>query len=180
MSDVQEQLTRSLAGQYRIERELGGGGMSRVFLAREVRLGRDVVIKILSLDLAATISTERFAREMRLAGALQHPHIVPVLAAGESEGMPYFIMPFISGSSLRERIATGRVPADEATKILADVATALEHAHAHGIVHRDIKPENILLQGRTAVVADFGIAKAVTIARTEDARGGLTTTGTTL
>lgn len=180
MPDVQELLNRSLGGQYRIERELGGGGMSRVFLARETMLDRDVVIKILSRDLAATISGVRFAREMQLAGTLQHPHIVPVLAAGEAEGVPYFVMPFVPGRSLRDRMDAGAISAEEAGRILSDIATALEYAHAHGIVHRDIKPENVLLHGRTAVVADFGIAKAITASRTEGHGGMLTTAGSTL
>ena len=180
MPNVQEQLSRSLGGQYHIERELGGGGMSRVFFARELRLDRDVVIKVLAPYLAATISGERFAREMQLAGSLQHPHIVPILAAGEADGIPYFVMPFVPGRSLRERMDAGNISSEEAGRILSDIATALEHAHAHGIVHRDIKPENVLLHGRTAVVADFGIAKAITASRMQQSESMLTTAGSTL
>ncbi|MCR4341597.1 MAG: tetratricopeptide repeat-containing serine/threonine-protein kinase [Gemmatimonadaceae bacterium] len=180
MSDLQGQLDRSFAGQYHIGRELGSGGMSRVFTAREDALDRDVVIKVLSADLAATISSERFAREIQLVAELQHPHIVPILTAGVTDGIPYFVMPFVPGQSLRDYMRSGRVPRDEACRILCDVATALEHAHSHGIVHRDIKPENVLLNGRTAIVADFGIAKAISVARAPQAGGMLTTAGSTL
>jgi TolB-like protein/Tfp pilus assembly protein PilF/tRNA A-37 threonylcarbamoyl transferase component Bud32 len=179
MSDVRETLQKTLGDSYRIERELGGGGMSRVFAARDERLGRDVVVKVLSPELAATISADRFERELKLAATLQHPHIVPVLSAGEAGALPYFIMPLVPGRSLRDRINEGPVPRGEAIKILTDVATALEYAHARDVVHRDIKPENILLHGRTAVVADFGIAKAIEASKT-GAGAGLTTAGTSL
>jgi TolB-like protein/tetratricopeptide (TPR) repeat protein len=158
--DLRDQLQESLGSQYTIERELAGG-MSRVFVALETRLGRRVVIKVLSPELAAAVSAERFEREMRIAAQLQDPRIVPVLRAGDIGGLPYYTMPFVEGESLRARLKGGRLPIAHCVAILRDVALALEHAHARGIVHRDIKPENILLAGSTAVVTDFGIAKAI-------------------
>jgi serine/threonine-protein kinase len=136
--------------------------MSRVFVAEELSLGRKVVVKVLPPDLAATVNVERFRREIQLAAKLQHPHIVPVLAAGISDGLPYYTMPFIEGESLRARLArSGELPVQEAAKILRDVLSALSYAHEHGVVHRDIKPDNVLLTGNHAVVADFGVAKAL-------------------
>ena len=162
MSDLKDQLQRTLAGTYTLERELGGGGMSRVFLAEETSLGRKVVVKVLPPDLAATVNVERFRREIQLAAKLQHPHIVPVLAAGISDGLPYYTMPFIEGESLRARLArAGELPVQDAARILRDVLSALSYAHEHGVVHRDIKPDNVLLTGNHAVVADFGVAKAL-------------------
>src|SRR2546423_867108 len=142
--------------------------MSRVFVAPDDSLGRDVVVKVLSPELAYALSAERFTREIKLAAALQEPHIVPVLSAGQTEGgLPYYTMPFVRGESLRQRIKQGPVPLEESLAILGDVARALAYAHRQGIVHRDIKPENILLSEGTAVVTDFGIAKAVQAARKE-------------
>ena len=136
--------------------------MSRVFIAEETSLGRKVVVKVLPPDLAATVNVERFRREIQLAARLQHPHIVPVLAAGISNGLPYYTMPFVEGESLRARIArSGELPIQETTRILRDVLSALAYAHEHGVVHRDIKPDNVLLTGHHAVVADFGVAKAL-------------------
>ncbi len=166
MNELSRQLQTALGNTYDIERELGGGGMSRVFLAMESALGRRVVIKVLTPELAQGLSAERFAREIKLAAALQDPHIVPVLAAGVAEGLPYYTMPFVEGESLRALLLRTPVAYNESIGILRDVALALEYAHARGIIHRDIKPENVLLAGRTAVVADFGIAKAVSAART--------------
>ncbi|MGH7649035.1 MAG: serine/threonine-protein kinase, partial [Gemmatimonadaceae bacterium] len=176
-------LAQALGGVYAVQRELGGGGMSRVFLATEQALNRDVVIKVLPPELAAGMSIERFRREIQLAAKLQHPHIVPVLAAGEVNGLPYFTMPYVAGSSLREMMRSGApVAIPEAVRILRDVASALAHAHAHGVVHRDIKPDNVLLSGGAAMVTDFGIAKAVTTARTRTGEAGdtLTRIGTSL
>ncbi len=151
-------------------RELRAGGMARVFLARDESLGREVVVKVLPPELTYEFSAARFAREIKLAAALQEPHIVPVLSAGQTVGgAPYFTMPFVRGESLRERIRKGPVPLEESLAILRDVASALAYAHRQGIVHRDIKPENILLSEGTAVVTDFGIAKAVQAARKEGA-----------
>jgi eukaryotic-like serine/threonine-protein kinase len=166
MADLKDQLTASLSGAYTIERELGGGGMSRVFLAEESRLRRRVVVKVLSPELAAGISAERFEREIQLAASLMQANIVPVLASGESGGLPYYTMPFVEGESLRSRlIRDGGIPVDEVPGILRDVARALAYAHERGVVHRDIKPDNVLLSGGAAVVTDFGIAKAIAAAR---------------
>jgi serine/threonine-protein kinase len=167
MPYLQARLQHSLGATYTLERELAGGGMSRVFLAEETALGRRVVIKVLPPDLAAGVSAERFTREVQVAARLQHPHIVPVHATGEAADLPFYTMPFVDGDTLRARIARGAVTLDDAVRILRDVARALEYAHGHGVVHRDIKPENIFLAGSSAVVSDFGIAKAISAARTE-------------
>src|SRR5213595_2361556 len=136
--------------------------MSRVFLAEEVRLGRQVVVKVLPPELAAGVSAERFEREIRLAAALQHPHIVPLLTAGSQGDLLYYVMPHIAGESLRARIAHEReLPVGDTVRILRDVCDALAYAHGHGIVHRDVKPDNVLLSGKHALVTDFGVAKAV-------------------
>ncbi|MCU0622605.1 MAG: protein kinase, partial [Gemmatimonadaceae bacterium] len=162
----------TLGDAYALERELGGGGMARVFLATEVALKRRVVLKVLPPELGQGLSAERFTREIALAAALQDPHIVPVLTAGTTpEGLPFYTMPFVEGESLRAHLvarpaAAGPLPLGESVAILRDVARALEYAHARGVVHRDIKPENVLLAGRGALVADFGIAKAMADART--------------
>ena len=163
---IVEQLRTTLGDTYTIERELGGGGMSRVFVADEVALGRKVVIKVVSPDLLEGISAERFTREVRLAARLQQANIVPLLNAGNANGMPYYTMPFVDGLSLRARLTNGTAMGlGEATHILRDIARALAYAHAQGVVHRDIKPENVLLSGGTAMVTDFGIAKAITASR---------------
>lgn len=158
---LRDSLERSLGGTYAIVRELGGGGMARVFVARDRQLDREIVVKVLHADLSEGLSAERFTREMKLAASLRHPNIVPVLGAGATRaGLPWYTMPFVSGKSLRARLTTA-LPLVEAVAILRDVATALAHAHQAGIVHRDIKPENILLSDGTAMVADFGIARAM-------------------
>ena len=156
---------------YTVVRELGGGGMARVFVAREHALGRDIVVKVLAPEVSESLSAARFAREIRLAAGLQEPHIVPVHSVGETqEGLPYYTMPFVRGQSLRARIDRGRLPRYEAVGILRDVARALDYAHAQGVIHRDIKPENILLSSGTAMVTDFGIAKAISVARADAQR----------
>src|SRR3954453_3119238 len=160
--DLSERLQTALAASYRIERELGGGGMSRVFVATEIALGRQVVIKVLPPELAAELSVDRFRREIQLAASLQHPHIVPLLAAGPAADMLYYTMPFIDGESLRTRIdRQGELPVPDTVRILRDVVDALACAHEHGIVHRDIKPDNVLLSRNHGLVADFGVAKAL-------------------
>ena len=162
MTDLRDQLQASLGDTYLIERELGGGGMSRVFVAEETSLGRKVVLKVLPHDMAAGVSVERFRREIQLAASLQHPHIVPLHSAGSADGVFYYTMPMVEGESLRARLARqGELPVDDAVRVLRDVTDALAHAHARGVVHRDIKPDNVLLSGHHALVTDFGIAKAV-------------------
>ena len=160
-----ERLQAQLGPEFVIGRELGGGGMSRVFLARDTTLARDVVVKVLSPDLAAAVSVERFRREIMTVASLNHPNIVPVLRAGEVGALPYFLMPFIPGESLRARLTRGPLSVRQTTSIMKDVARALAYAHEHGIVHRDIKPDNILLSGDAATVTDFGVAKAIVASR---------------
>ena len=165
---------------YRLQKELGGGGMSRVFLAEETRLGRQVVIKVLPPEMGAGVNAERFEREIQLAARLQHPHIVPLLTAGASGDLLYYVMPFIQGESLRVKLAReGELPVAEAVKILREVMDALAYAHRNGVVHRDIKPDNVLLSEGHALVTDFGVAKAVS-ASSGDGGSSLTSLGVAL
>jgi serine/threonine-protein kinase len=167
--DLKDRLQSNLGNNYSVDRELGGGGMSRVFLAHETALGRNVVVKVLSGEMIGELSAERFAREVRLAASLQHPNIVPVLTTGFADGIPWYSMPYVRGESLRARMRElGTIPRRQVISILRDLARALQYAHEEGVVHRDIKPENILLSGDAAVVTDFGIAKAISVARTTD------------
>ncbi|MFZ5624200.1 MAG: protein kinase domain-containing protein [Gemmatimonadota bacterium] len=173
-ADLRDQLHAVLGNTYDIERELGGGGMSRVFVARERELDRRVVIKVLPPELAQGVNFERFRRETQLAASLQHPHIVPLLTAGSENGLLYYIMPFVEGESLRARLdRERRLPVTMAIHILREVADALAAAHRRGVVHRDIKPGNVLLAEGHALVTDFGVAKSL---GGED-RSGLTTAG---
>ena len=161
-----------------LERELGGGGMSRVFLAQETSLGRKVVIKVLPPDLAVGLSVDRFRREIQLAASLQHPHIVPLLSAGQADDLLYYTMPLVEGESLRARLEReGELPIAEAIRVLRDVADALSYAHRHGVIHRDIKPDNVLLSDHHAVVTDFGVARALDQAARQSS---LTATGLAL
>ncbi len=163
MTDTHDRLTAALAGRYRLERELGQGGMATVYLAEDVKHHRRVAIKVLRPELAATLGPDRFAREIEVAARLQHPHILGVLDSGDADGFFYYVMPFVEGETLRDRLArTGEFPVPEAVRLLAEIAEALAVAHRAGVVHRDIKPENVLLSGRHAMVMDFGVAKAVT------------------
>lgn len=166
MDDLRDSVQRSLASAYTLDRELGGGGMSRVFVAREHALDRDVVVKALLPELTSGVSAQRFACEVHAAATLQHPHIVPVLCAGHTvDDIPYYMMPYIHGETLRQRLDRGRIPFVEAVQFVGDVAKALEAAHEADVIHRDVKPENILLSGGAAVVTDFGIARAIHEAR---------------
>ncbi len=159
---VVPRLSTALTGRYRIERELGAGGMATVYLAHDLRHDRDVAIKVLHPDLGAALGGDRFLAEIRTTARLQHPHILPLLDSGDADGLLYYVMPFVAGETLRRRLERDRqLPIDEAVRLAREVADALQHAHAAGIIHRDIKPENILLQGGHALVADFGIALAV-------------------
>jgi tetratricopeptide (TPR) repeat protein/tRNA A-37 threonylcarbamoyl transferase component Bud32 len=165
--DLAGRLGEALAGSYKLERELAGGGMSRVFVAMEIALSRRVVVKVLAPELVAEMSAERFRREIRLAASLQHPHIVPVHMAGQVGDLLFYTMPFVEGESLRERLLReGSLPVGDVVRLLRELADALSYAHRHGIVHRDIKPANVLLTETHAVVTDFGIAKAVVSATT--------------
>jgi eukaryotic-like serine/threonine-protein kinase len=166
-----------LGGRYRLEREIGRGGMAIVYLARDLKLDRDVAVKVLLGELAFAMGPERFRREINVVSRLSHPHILPIDDYGELDGHLYYVMPFISGETLHKRLERERqLPLSEAVRIAAEVASALDYAHRQGIVHRDIKPENILLQNGEALVADFGIARAIT----EGGGAKLTSTGITL
>jgi serine/threonine-protein kinase len=166
-----------LGGRYRLEREVGRGGMAIVYLARDLKLDRDVAVKVLLGELAFAMGPERFRREINVVSRLSHPHILPIDDYGELDGHLYYVMPFVSGETLHKRLERERqLPLSEAVRIAAEVASALDYAHRNGIVHRDIKPENILLQNGEALVADFGIARAIT----EGGGAKLTSTGITL
>ena len=176
-SDLRSHLQSTLGGAFILGREIGGGGMSRVFVAEDSTLRRRIVIKVLPPEMAAEVSIARFHREIALAAQLQHPHIVPLLSTGESDGLPYYTMPFVEGESLRERLVrSGELPVGEAVRLLREIAAALAHAHEKGIVHRDIKPENVLLSQGIALVTDFGVAKAI-LASTTAGRSALTSAG---
>jgi tetratricopeptide (TPR) repeat protein len=178
--EIREQLQRTLGSAYTLERELGGGGMSQVFVATETALGRRVVVKVLPPDRTGDVNIERFKREIQVAARLQHAHIVPVLTAGETHGLPYYTMPYVDGQSLRGRLADGPLPVAETVNILRDVARALAYAHEQGVVHRDIKPDNVMIAGGSAVVTDFGIAKAISASRTYAPDSTLTQVGTSI
>src|SRR6186713_1197127 len=159
---IPPRLAAALADRYRIERELGAGGMATVYLAHDIRHERDVAIKVLHPDLGATLGPDRFLSEIRTTARLQHPHILPLLDSGSSDGLLYYVMPLVAGETLRHRLERERqLPIDDAIAIAREVADALGYAHGLGVIHRDIKPENILLRDGHALVADFGIALAV-------------------
>ncbi len=152
----------ALARTYVIERELGAGGMATVFLARDLRHERQVAIKFLRPELAQHLGAERFLREIRTTATLQHPHIVPLYDSGDVDGMVYYVMPYVEGESLRDRLRReGQLSVPDAVRIAEDIASALDYAHRHGFVHRDVKPENILLHENRALIADFGIVLAL-------------------
>src|SRR5256712_1398189 len=178
MSDLQARLQAALGDAYQVERELGGGGMSRVFVATEASLHRAVVIKLLPPEFASEVSEARFKQEIELAAHLQHPNILPLLTAGAKGDLLFYVMPFVSGESLRHRLTReGKLPVADAVRILHEMADALAYAHAEGVIHRDVKPENILLQGGHAVLTDFGVARALVESRSG---GRLTDTGLAL
>src|SRR5712691_5128635 len=166
MGDLLARLQAALGDTYRIEKELGGGGMSRLFLATEASLHRQVVIKLLPPEFTSEVSAARFKQEIELAAHLQHPNILPVLTAGAKDDLLFYVMPFVPGESLRHRLTReGRLPVLDAVRILHEIADALAQAHAEGVIHRDIKPENILLLGSHAVLTDFGVARALAESR---------------
>ena len=173
MPDLSQRLQSALADRYRIERPLGRGGMATVYLAEDLKHHRRVAVKVLDPEVAAAIGPERFLREIETVARLTHPHILPLHDSGAADGLLYYVMPYVEGESLRDRLAREKqLPLDDALRIAREVADALSYAHCHGLVHRDVKPENILLESGHAVVADFGIARAVAAA------GGATLTGT--
>ena len=159
---VPEVLTEALRGRFQLERELGHGGMATVFLARDLQQDRPVAIKVMDPTLASAVGAERFLREIALARSMEHPLIVPLYESGDASGVLYYVMPYVEGESLYERLKqVPRLPLDEALRVTRDIAAALEYAHRRGILHRDLKPENILLAGGHALVADFGLARAI-------------------
>ncbi len=177
MSELFDALAPALADRYTLERELGHGGMATVFLAGDVKHRRKVAIKVLHPEIAAAIGPDRFLREIEIAAQLQHPHILPLYDSGEAAGYLYYVMPFVEGESLRDRLNRERqLPQEDVIKITSEVASALGYAHSRGIVHRDIKPENIMLTGGSAIVADFGIARAASAVEQQQ----LTQTGTVI
>lgn len=174
MAEHLARLRAALADRYEIERELGGGGMATVYLARDLKHDREVAIKVLRPELAAAVGPDRFLREIRITAKLNHPHVLPLLDSGQADGLLYYVMPFVSGGSLRRRLGgEERLPVDVALSIARQVASALDHAHRLGIIHRDVKPENILFSEGHAIVADFGVARALSGADRE----ALTRTG---
>ncbi len=178
MPTLLDDLQNALGGSYRLLRELGGGGMSRVYLAEETALGRQVVIKVLPPELAAGINVERFRREIQLAAKLQHPHVVPLLAAGRAGDLLFYTMPFIEGESLRAKLTReGELPVVDAVRLLRDVVDALAYAHEQGVLHRDIKPDNVLVSRNHGLVTDFGVAKALSEAAAGQAPTGFTSAG---
>src|SRR5207245_1504333 len=165
MPDPLAALLASLAQHYTIEREAGVGGMATVYVARDLKHDRHVALKVLKPELAALLGIERFLSEIRVTAHLQHPHILPLFDSGQAAGLIYYVMPHVEGESLRQRLAREKqLPLETAIEITRAVASALDYAHRHGVIHRDIKPENILFQDGQAVVADFGIALALSAA----------------
>jgi eukaryotic-like serine/threonine-protein kinase len=164
-SAIPDRLATALADRYRIERELGAGGMATVYLAHDIKHDRKVAIKVLKPELAAVIGADRFLREIKTIASLQHPHILGLIDSGEVEGTAFYVMPFVEGESLRDLLNREKqLPIADAVRIASEIASALDYAHRHGVIHRDIKPENILLHDGSALVADFGIALAVSTA----------------
>jgi eukaryotic-like serine/threonine-protein kinase len=160
--DVSERLANLILSRYALERELGAGGMATVYLARDLRHNRRVALKVLHPELSAVLGPERFLKEIEVTANLQHPHILPLFDSGEAEGLLFYVMPYVEGETLRQRLERERqLPVADALRIAGEVSDALAYAHRHGLVHRDVKPENILLHEGNAVVGDFGIVLAV-------------------
>ena len=178
MTDAVQRLWMSLADRYRVDREIGHGGMATVYLARDLKHGRAVAIKVLRPELAQAVGGERFLREINIAAQLQSPHILPLLDSGEADGLFFYVMPYVEGDSLRDRIVRdGALPPSEAMRLLRDIVDAVAHAHRHGVVHRDLKPDNVMIAERHALVVDFGVAKAM---RDATAHHDLTSVGISL
>jgi serine/threonine-protein kinase len=162
LADVFAQLKDSLAPAYVLEREIGRGGMATVYLARDIKHDRHVAVKVLDPELGAVLGVDRFLSEIKVTANLQHPNLLPLFDSGDAKGHLFYVMPFVEGESLRARLDRERqLPVDEAVRIAIAVGNALDYAHAHGVVHRDLKPENILMQHGQPVIADFGIALAI-------------------
>ncbi len=165
MADALDRLKAALADRYSIVREVGAGGMATVYLAQDLKHERQVAVKVLKPELAQALGAERFLREIKTTANLRHPHILPLYDSGEADGFLYYVMPFVEGESLRDRLDREKqLPLDDALQVAREVADALSYAHSRDVVHRDIKPENILLEAGHAVVADFGIARAISAA----------------
>ena len=178
MTESFDRLALALADHYRLERELGQGGMATVYLAHDLKHDRKVAVKVLREELSASLGKERFLREIKVAAALQHPHILPLYDSGAADGLLFYVMPYVDGLSLRDKLTKeGELPIGDAVRILRDIADALSEAHRHGVVHRDLKPENVMIRGRHALVMDFGVAKALSDAT---GRQSLTTVGIAL
>ena len=177
MSDAVTRLNAALEGRYAIERKLGEGGMATVYLADDLKHERKVALKVLKPELAAVVGAERFLAEIRTTANLQHPHILPLFDSGEVDGFLFYVMPYVEGESLRQRLGREhQLPVDDGITVATAVASALDYAHRHGVIHRDIKPANILLHDGEPVISDFGIALAVGVA----GAGRLTETGLSL
>ena len=162
MAELPPRLIEALRDRYRLERELGRGGMGSVYLAEDLKHHRRVAVKVLRPDLSASLGTDRFLREIEVAARLQHPAILPLHDSGQADGYVFYIMPYVEGESLRDRLARQHeLTVEETARILSEVLDALAYAHGKGVVHRDIKPDNIMLSGRHALLLDFGVAKAV-------------------
>ncbi|MDH3285926.1 MAG: serine/threonine protein kinase, partial [Acidobacteriota bacterium] len=174
MSDTLERFRSDLADRYAIERELGRGGMATVFLARDIKHHRKVAIKVLRPELTSSVGIERFSREIQIGANLTHPHVLTLIDSGEAGERLYYVMPFLEGESLRERLNRDRqLPTGDALRVAGEIADALGYAHGRGVLHRDVKPENIMLSGGHAVIVDFGIARMVDDVGAE----GMTVTG---
>jgi serine/threonine protein kinase len=173
VTELLERLEQDLADRYRLERELGAGGMATVYLDQDLHHHRPVALKVLRPELATALGPQRFLREIETTAQLNHPHVLPLLESGAADGTLFYVMPYVEGESLRDRLTREKqLPLDDALQITREVADALSYAHTHGVIHRDIKPENILLESGHAVVADLGIAKAIAAAGSDDMSAG--------